>query len=108
MAYVTPVNSRITDAVTQSGVGVLAQAPAMAMGSVYQSAAHSLSIAYENAVQAQRHASISAQAATNQGVIQVYSMGAAASATATARIAQSDPLKSALVLLVALKALERI
>lgn len=108
MAYPTPVNSRITDAVTQSGVGVLAAAPAMAMGSVYQSAAHSISIAFENAAQAQRQASICAQAATNQGVIQIYSMGSAASAAATTKIARSDPVQSALVLLVALKALGQI
>jgi hypothetical protein len=108
MAYPTPVNSRITDAVTQSTVGVLASAPAMAMGSVYQSAAHSMAIAFENATQAQRLASISGQAAANQGVIQIYSAGSAAAAAATARIAKGDPLQSALALLVALKALKQI
>jgi hypothetical protein len=107
MAYRTPVNSRITDAVTQTGVGVLGAASAMAMGSIYQSSAHSIAIAFENAAQAQRQASICAQAATNQGVIQIYSMGSASAAAATARIARSDPLQTALVLLVALKALKQ-
>jgi hypothetical protein len=104
MAYPTPVNSRITDAVTQQNVTVLASAGAIAMGSVYQSAAHSISIAYENAVQAQRQASICAQAATNQGVIQLYSLGSSSAATASARIARSDTLHTALLLLTALKA----
>jgi hypothetical protein len=109
MAYPTPVNSRITDAVAQSSVGVLGNASAMAMGSVYQSSAHSISIAFENAVQAQRQAAICAQAATNQGVIQVYSAGTAAAAAATARVAHtSSGGQSALVLLVALRAMKLI
>ena len=32
----TPVNAQITDAVTQSNVGVLADAPAVAMANAYQ------------------------------------------------------------------------
>jgi len=87
MAFPTPVNGQITDAVTQSSVATLAAAPTVAMGISYQSAAHSLSILYENTVQAQKMSSISAQAAANQGVIQIYSAGAAASAAATAKLA---------------------
>jgi len=34
------VNSQITDAVTQTNVKVVAEAPAMAMGSIYQTMAH--------------------------------------------------------------------
>jgi len=108
MAYPTPVNSRITDAVSQTGLGVLGAASAMAMGSIYQASAHSISIAFENAVQAQRQAAICAQAATNQGVIQVYSLGSASAAAASAKIARSDPFETALVLLVALKALKQL
>ena len=36
MADNTPVNGMITDAVTQANVKVLGDAPAMAMGSLYQ------------------------------------------------------------------------
>lgn len=86
MAYPTPVNSYITDALTQQGVSVLANAPTIAMGTIYQSAAHSIGILYQNAVQAQRQTSICAQAATNQGVIQIYSSGSAAAAAATRKI----------------------
>lgn len=110
MAYPTPVNSQITDAVTQQNLMVLGAASTIAMGSIYQNAAHSMSIAFENAVQTQRQASICAQAATNQGVMQVYEMGSMVSALATTRIAHKAPasnsLENALVLLVALKLLK--
>lgn len=89
MAYPTPVNGQITDAVTQSSVSVLAAAPTMAMSSVYQSAAHSLGILYENSVQMQNMSAISAQAAANQGVIQLYTAGTMAGAAATTKIAGS-------------------
>ena len=106
MAYRTPVNSQITDAVTQQGVSILAAAPAMAMGMVYQSAAHSIGILYQNATQAQARASISAQAATNQGVIQLYSAGTMAGAAATAKVSTSDSADKLLTMLLLLKALK--
>lgn len=53
MAQETAVNAQITDAVTQNNVKVLAEAPAQAMALVYQTAAHSISLAMENAQQAQ-------------------------------------------------------
>ncbi len=105
MAYPTLVNGQITDAVTQQSVQVLAQAPAIAMGSVYQSAAHSLGIMYQNAVQAQREAAICGQAATNQGVIQLYALNSATAAAATAKQANSGRAVDLLTLLVLAKAL---
>src|SRR5256885_16954940 len=89
MAYPTLINGQITDAVTQQSVSVLASAPAMAMGTIYQSAAHSISILYQNATQAQHMAAISAQAATNQGVIQIYSVGSMAGAVAAEKFARA-------------------
>jgi len=53
MAADTPVNSQITDAVTQANVKVLGEAPAQSMALVYQTMAHSISLAMENAQQAQ-------------------------------------------------------
>jgi len=50
----TPLNGQITDAVTQANVKVLGDAPAMAMGSIFQSLAHSTGILYQNAVSAQQ------------------------------------------------------
>lgn len=53
MADTTPVNGQITDAVTQTNVKVLGEAPAQSMAMVYQTMAHSISLAMENAQQAQ-------------------------------------------------------
>lgn len=54
------VNSQVTDAVTQTNVKVIGESPAMSMGTVYQSAAHSTGIGFYNAVQAQASAPVSA------------------------------------------------
>jgi killing trait domain-containing protein len=53
MAETTLVNGQITDAVTQTNVKVLGEAPAQSMALVYQTMAHSISLAMENAQQAQ-------------------------------------------------------
>lgn len=68
MAFPTSVNSQITDAVTQSNVKVLGDAPAMAMGTVYQTAAHSIGIAFENAVSNQQLTNQISQAVTTRCV----------------------------------------
>ncbi|WP_395943768.1 RebB family R body protein [Brevundimonas sp.] len=47
------VNLQVTDAVTQTNVKVLGEAPAQSMALVYQSMAHSISLAMQNAQQAQ-------------------------------------------------------
>ncbi|HTQ13434.1 MAG TPA: RebB family R body protein [Rhizomicrobium sp.] len=101
MAYRTPVNSQITDAVTQSSVATLGQASAIAMGTIYQASAHSIGILFQNTTLAQKQAAMCGQAATNQGVMQMYSMNSMAAAAATAKIARSsttDQLITALVL----------
>lgn len=64
MAFPTAVNDQITDAVTQANVKVLGDAPAMALGAIYQAAAHSLGIMLENAVNAQQQSNQLAQAVT--------------------------------------------
>jgi hypothetical protein len=104
MAIPTAVNGQITDAVTQANVKVVGDAPAMAMAAIYQSLAHSTGILYENAVSAQQQIGVCAQAATNQGVIQIYSIDTMAGAVATAKIGQSDVPQTMLSLLTALKA----
>ena len=107
MAIPTPVNGQITDAVTQTSVGVLGSAPANAMGSIYQSAAHSTSILFQNAVQAQQQSSICSQAATNQGVMQLYSVNTMAGAMATNKVSNSDNSNTLLTLLIILAATRR-
>jgi len=104
MAMPTPVNGMITDAVTQSNVAVLGSAPAQAMGTVYQTAAHSLGIMFENNTQMQQHHAIAAQAATNMGVMQLYGAPTMASAAATSKLASSDTPDFMMALLTALAA----
>lgn len=102
MTFPTSVNNQITDAVTQSNVKVLAEAPAMAMGSIYQTMAHSTGILFENAVSAQQQQNTLAQAAANQGVMQIYSMNTMAGAAATEKVSQggiADNLTSLLTVL---------
>ena len=102
MALPTPVNGQITDAVTQSNVKVVAEAPAMAMGAIYQSLAHSTGILFENATSSQQQLAIAAQAATNQGVIQIYSVDTMAGAAGTEKVSQggvADNLTSLLTVL---------
>lgn len=106
MAYPTLVNDQITDSVTQANVKVLGDAPAMAMGAIFQSLSHSTGILYENAVGSQQQLGIAAQASTNQGVIQVYSIDTMAAGVATSKIAQSDTPDTMLSLMTALKATE--
>ena len=64
MALPTPVNGQITDAVTQSNVKVLGDAPAMAMGSLYQTMAMAADLAAKNAVNAQQNMNAVSEAAT--------------------------------------------
>lgn len=104
MAIPTPVNGMITDAVTQANVKVLGDAPAMAMGAIYQSLSHSTGILFENGVSSQQQLGIASQAATNQGIIQIYSVPPMAAAVATSKIAQSDVPDNMLSLLSVLKA----
>lgn len=107
MAVPTAVNGQITDAVTQSNISVLGNAPAVAMGSLYTSMSHSLGILYQNSTLAQQHAAISSQAATNLGVIQMYSVNTMAAAASTARLGKSDNSGVLLALLVALAATKK-
>ncbi len=96
------VNEQITDAVTQTNVKVVAESPAMAMSTIYQSMAQATAILFQNAVSAQQQQNTLAQAATNQGVMQIYSVDTTAGATATEKVAQggvSDNLTSLLTVL---------
>jgi hypothetical protein len=68
----TSVNGQITDAITQTNVNVLGAAPAMAMGSLYQTIGNSVAMAAANAVFAQQQANVTYQAATTLGITQMY------------------------------------
>ena len=84
------VSPQITDAVTQANVKVVAEAPAMAMGSLFQVAAHSTGLMFENAVTAQNNQNILSQSATTQGVMQIYSLDTIADAIAIAQMLKAN------------------
>ncbi|MEJ0025624.1 MAG: RebB family R body protein [Rhizomicrobium sp.] len=100
MAIPTPVNGQITDAVTQSNLTVVGQAPAMALGNLLQVSAQAFGLMMQNAAAAQQQLNITAQAVTTQGAV-VLSSSASASA---AKLAQSDVPDNLLSLLAALRA----
>ncbi|WP_430402811.1 RebB family R body protein [Fluviicola sp.] len=84
------VNPQITDAVTQTNVKVLAEAPAMAMGTLYQTMAHSLGMLMENAVTAQQNMNVIGQASVTQGVTMIYSVDTASAGATTKDILDSN------------------
>ncbi len=84
------VSPQITSAVAQSNVQVVGSAPAMAMGNVYQTAAHSTGLMFENAVNAQNQQNILAQTATTQGIIQIYSLDTIANSVAIAQLLKAN------------------
>jgi hypothetical protein len=89
MAFDTPVNSQITDSVTQSNVEVLGTAPAIAMGNLYQATAQALANAAHNATNAQQQSYVTAQSATTMGVLTLFALD-----TASAGVSAADILNS--------------
>ncbi len=88
MAFPTSVNNMITDSVTQANGKVLGDAPAMAMGNLYQATNQALANAAHNATTAQQQNNVAAQATTTMGVATLYSLSTAATGTATAEISE--------------------
>jgi len=74
MAQPESVNGAIVDAVTITNTKVLAESPAMAMGSLYQTIGNSVAMAAANAVYAQQQANVTYQAATTLGITKLYSV----------------------------------
>jgi Killing trait len=68
------VNSQITDAITQTNVKVLGEAPAIALGSLYQTVGNSVAMAAANAVYSQQQANVTYQAASTMGVAKLLSL----------------------------------
>lgn len=86
MAFPTPINNQITDAVTQANVKVLGDAPGIAMDQPFQATAQALVNAAHNATSAQQQAAINAQAATTMEVTTLYAMDTASDGIATSKI----------------------
>jgi hypothetical protein len=82
MAFPTAVNDQITDAITQANISVLGQSPAVGLASAYQTMAHATALMFHNAVAAQQQQTMLAQAASVQGVMQIYSLDTIAAVTA--------------------------
>ena len=86
MAFPTSVNDQITDSVTQANTKVLGDAPAVAMGNLFQATAQALSNAAHNATTSQQQTNVTAQAATTMGVATLYSIDTASTGIATSKI----------------------
>jgi hypothetical protein len=83
MAFPTSVNDQITDSVTQANVKVLGDAPAVALGNLYQATAQALANAAHNVTNATQQSYVASQAATTMGVATLYSLDTAATGVAT-------------------------
>ncbi|MDE1462172.1 RebB family R body protein [Spartinivicinus poritis] len=68
----TNVNGAVVDSVTIANTKVLAEAPAMAMGSLYQTIGNSVAMAAANAVYAQQQANVGYQASSTLGVTKLF------------------------------------
>ena len=88
MAFPTALNSQITDSITQVNTKVLGDSPAMAMGNFMVATSQALSNAAHNATSGQYNATITAQAATTQGISTLYSIDTASTGEATTKIWQ--------------------
>jgi len=93
MAFPTAVNDQITDSVTQANTKVLGDAPAIAMGNLYQATAQALANAAHNATNAQQQSYVTGQSATTMGVATLYALDTAATGKATSEIDNSGQVK---------------
>lgn len=86
MAIPTFVNDMITDSIAQVNTKVLGDAPAIAMGNLFQATAQALANSAHNATSGQQQTNVTAQAATTMGVTTLYSIDTASTATGTTSI----------------------
>jgi hypothetical protein len=89
MAFPTSVNSQITDSITQANTKVLGDAPAIAMGNLFQATAQALANSAHNATSSQQQTNVTAQAATTMGVTTLYAIDTASDGIATSKILRS-------------------
>lgn len=68
------VNEQVTDAVTQTNVKVVAEAPAQAMGTLYQVISQATGIAAQNAVYSQNAMNQLTTAVVAKAVAQIMSL----------------------------------
>ena len=92
MADPTLVNGQITDAVTQANVKVLSDAPAQALGNLYQVASHATGLSIQNATANQQNMNTIDTGVTTQGVNLIYTMPVAADARGTNEVFSGNSL----------------
>lgn len=76
---ITPVNSQITDAVTQTNVEVVAVSPAQSLGMLYQMATHSAGLSMQNSVSSQQNLNQIANAVVSTAVREILNVGSSTS-----------------------------
>ena len=97
MADPTLVNGQITDSVTQANVKVVGDAPAVAMGTSYQTMGHSTGLAMQNTVAAQQHMTTIGATVTTQAVNLIFSVPVAAGVRGTNAIFSGNALGDTLI-----------
>ena len=86
MAFPTHVNDQITDSITQANLKVLGDAPAVAMGNLYQATGQALANAAHAATSQANQTWVTAQAATTQSVATLLAIDTAAAGKAAQAI----------------------
>jgi hypothetical protein len=86
MAFPTNVNDKITDSIAQVNTKVLGDAPAIAMGNLFEAVSQALSNAAHNATESQQQSNVTMQASTTQGVSTLLSVDTASAGEATKEI----------------------
>ena len=74
------INSQVTDAISQTSLKVLGEAPAEAVGILYQQMAHSVGLALQNVIAQQQHS---------------YSIHNAITLAASRQLITTDPIAAA-------------
>jgi Killing trait len=90
MASDTPVNSKITDAITQSNLTVIGNAPAQSMATAYQMMAQAVGVSMQNAVANQHSMNTIDNAIVSQGIAMLYSIDTASEVKASNEILTSN------------------
>ena len=96
MADPTLLNGQITDAVTQANLKVLGEAPAEALGTLYQTIAQAVGLSVQNAVSSQHQMTTLGIASTAQGINLLYSMDPVAAAVSAMELAEGNALAQTL------------
>lgn len=92
MADKTWVNDQITDAISQTNVKVLGDAPAESMGMLYQMMAQSTGMSMQNMVSNQQHKNTIDSAVVTGAVTLLYTLDVAAEGKATQEILSGNPV----------------